>query len=232
MAIYRGSVKMVILDWAGTTVDYGCYAPMVVFQEVFRRRGVEITVGQAREPMGMAKQDHIRAISRIEDVAVAWKRVHGQACSEEDVQAMFEKDFKPLQIECIGQYATLIPGTLEVVAALRKKGIQIGTTTGYFTEAAEINAEVAKKQGYEPDTSVCASDVPAGRDEPWMVYRNMEMARVFPAASVVKVGDTRLDIGEGLNAGVWTVGLSRTGNQVGMNEAELEALPETERRAR
>jgi len=23
----RGPVKLVILDWAGTTMDYGCYAP-------------------------------------------------------------------------------------------------------------------------------------------------------------------------------------------------------------
>ena len=158
---------------------------------------------------------------------MAWKRVYGQVCSEEDVRRMFEEDFKPLQVECIGRYAGLIPGTLETVEALRKKGIRIGTTTGYFTEAAQINADEAKKQGYEPDTSVCASDVPAGRDEPWMVFRNMEMARVFPAASVVKVGDTRLDVGEGLNAGVWTVGLSRTGNQVGLSEAEL-----ADRRAR
>ena len=46
------SLKAVILDWAGTTLDYGCYAPAVVFTEVFKRRGVEISMQEAREPMG------------------------------------------------------------------------------------------------------------------------------------------------------------------------------------
>jgi len=41
---YRGGARAVILDWAGTTLDYGCYAPAVVFIEVFNRQGVEITM--------------------------------------------------------------------------------------------------------------------------------------------------------------------------------------------
>ena len=41
---YRGPLKAVILDWAGTTLDYGCCAPAVVFTEVFKRQGVEISI--------------------------------------------------------------------------------------------------------------------------------------------------------------------------------------------
>lgn len=232
MKRYRGPVKLVILDWAGTTVDYGCYAPMVVFIEVFKRQGVEITVEEARLPMGLAKKDHIRAISKIPEVVAKWQRVHGRPCTEADVNRIFEEYFKPLQVECIGRYSTLIPGMLETVKALREKGVLIGSTTGYFTEAAEINCVEAKKQGYVPDAHVCASDVPAGRPEPWMVFRNMEQTRVFPPDAVVKVGDTRLDIEEGLNAGTWTVGLSRTGNEVGLNEEEIARLASEELRAR
>ena len=44
---YRGPLKAVILDWAGTTLDYGCYAQAVVFTEVFRRQGVEISMEEA-----------------------------------------------------------------------------------------------------------------------------------------------------------------------------------------
>ena len=93
-----------------------------------------------------------------------------------------------------------------------------------ITEAAEINSTEARRQGYEPDSAVCASDVPVGRPEPWMVYRNMEQTGVYPSAAVVKVGDTLLDILEGVNAGTWAVGLSRTGNEVGLNEEEVKAL--------
>lgn len=226
--IYKGPVKLVIFDWAGTTMDYGCYAPAVVFVEVFKRRGVEITMEQARRPMGLKKLDHIRAISQQDEVAALWKKVHGKACAEADVQDMFEKDFVPLQVACIADYSELIPGTVETVNELRGRGIKIGSTSGYFTEAMEINFREAKKQGYVPDVNACASDVPAGRPEPWMVLSNMQQARVFPPEAVVKIDDTKPGIEEGLNAGTWTIGLAKTGNEVGLNEKELAALPADE----
>jgi len=136
---YKGPVKMVILDWAGTTLDYGCYAPAVVFIEVFKRRGVEITMEQARRPMGLKKLDHIRAISQQDEVARLWEKVHKKKCTEADVQDMFEKDFVPLQVACIADYSELIPGTVETVDELKSRGIKIGSTSGYFTEAMEIN---------------------------------------------------------------------------------------------
>lgn len=224
---YRGPVRMVIFDWAGTTVDYGCYAPAVVFIEVFKRHGVEITMEQARAPMGLQKAEHIKAISCIDEVAQKWRKVHGRTCSDSDVTEMFEQHFAPLQIKCIGDYAGIIPGTVETVNELKKRGIKIGSTSGYFTEAMEINFERARQQGYVPDTNSWATRVPYGRPEPWMVFDNMVQARVYPPEAVVKVGDTKPDISEGLNAGTWTVGLSKTGNEVGLNERELAALPES-----
>ncbi len=225
---YKGPVKLVILDWAGTTLDYGCYAPAVVFIEVFKRRGVEITMEQARRPMGLKKLDHIRAISLQDEVAKLWKQVHAKECTEADVQDMFKKDFVPLQVACIADYSQLIPGTVETVNELKSRGIKTGSTTGYFTEAMEINLREAKKQGYDPDVNACASDVPAGRPEPWMVMSNMQQARVFPPEAVVKVDDTRPGISEGLNAGTWTIGVAKTGNEVGLNQQELAALPAEE----
>jgi len=225
---YKGPVKLVILDWAGTTLDYGCYAPAVVFIEVFKRRGVEITMEQARRPMGLKKLDHIRAISRQDEVAKLWKQIRGKKCTEADVQEMFEKDFVPLQVACIADYSELIPGTVETVNELKGRGIKIGSTTGYFTEAMEINLREAKKQGYDPDVNSCASDVPAGRPAPWMVMSNMQQARAFPPEAVVKVDDTKPGISEGLNAGTWTIGVAKTGNEVGLNQQELAALPAEE----
>lgn len=228
---YRGPIKLAVFDWAGTTLDYGCYAPAVVFIEVFKLRGVEITMEQARVPMGLKKLDHIRAISKLDDVAALWEKVHGQRCAEEDVVAMFEEDFKRLQVACIGDYSTLIPGTLETMAEMKNRSIKTGSSSGYFTEAMEINFREAKKQGYCPDSNFCASDVPAGRPEPWMVIGNMQATRTFPPAAVVKIDDTTPGIGEGLNAGTWTIGLSKTGNEVGLTADEIDKLdPETRER--
>ncbi len=220
---YRGPVKAVLLDWAGTTVDYGCYAPAVVFVKVYKKYGVDITMEQAREPMGAHKKVHIRKVSKIPAVAKIWQEVHGQPCTEDDVEAMF-KDFVPMQLSCLADYADLIPGTLEAVEKFRKRGLKIGSTTGFLHEMMDILLVEAKQRGYEPDSTVCAADVPAGRPEPWMCLRNAENLGVYPMEAIVKIGDTRPDIAEGLNAGMWTVGLAKTGNEVGLNAEEIEAL--------
>jgi len=204
-------------------MDYGCYAPAVVFIEVFKRKGVDISIEEAREPMGAHKLVHIRKISQIPSVARRWQEVHGRPCTEEDVQAMFE-EFVPLQLDCLAQYADLIPGTLDVVAELRGRGIKIGSTTGYLREMMDLLSREAADRGYEPDSTVCASDVPAGRPEPWMCLANAQDLGVYPMEACVKIGDTLPDIEEGLNAGMWTIGLAKSGNEVGLNEKEIAEL--------
>jgi phosphonoacetaldehyde hydrolase len=220
---YRGPLKAVILDWAGTTMDYGCYAPAVVFVQVYERKGVPITMAEAREPMGAHKKVHIRMISKMDAVAERWEKVHRRRPTEDDVDAMFE-DFVPLQLACLADYADLIPGCLEAVADFRQRGLQIGSTTGYTGEMMELLLAEAKKRGYEPDASVCATDVPAGRPYPYMCLKNAIDLQVYPMEAIVKVGDTLPDIDEGLNAGMWTIGLAKTGNEIGLNEAEIAAL--------
>lgn len=224
--MYKGPIKLVVLDWAGLTVDYGCFAPAVVFIEVFRRKGVDISMEQARGPMGRYKRDHIKCIFEwYPDVSARWREEHGRDWTEEDVDDMFVNFFKPIQLEVIRDYSKLIPGTLETVNWLRERGIKIGSTTGYFKEAAEINLEKAAKQGYVPDAAFCSDDVPAGRPSPWMVMRNMMETNVFPPAAVVKVDDTVVGVEEGLNAGTWAVGVSKTGTLVGLNEEEITNTP-------
>lgn len=228
---YRGPLKAIILDWAGTTMDYGCFAPAVVFIEVYKRRKIPITMEQAREPMGAHKKVHIRMISRMDAVQEMWEKVYHRKPTEEDVEKMF-KDFVPLQLDCLAQYADLIPGTLEAVADFRKRGLKIGSTTGYTTEMMEVLLAEAKKRGYTPDSSVCAAQVPAGRPYPWMCLQNAMNLQVFPMEAFVKVGDTLPDIAEGLNAGMWTIGLAKTGNELGLTEQQIAALPPEEIKVR
>jgi len=220
---YRGPLKGVILDWAGTTMDYGCYAPAVVFTEIYKRFGVEITMEQAREPMGAHKRTHILQISQNEQVRQMWQEAHGRPPTEEDVDEMFEQ-FVPRQVEVLADYADLIPGCLEALEEFRKRDLKIGSTTGYLPAMMELLLKEAAARGYEPDATVCAGDVPAGRPEPWMCVRNAEKLRIYPMEAIVKVGDTLPDIYEGQNAGMWTVALTMTGNEMGLNEKEIEAL--------
>ncbi len=227
MRAYCGRVKAVVLDWAGTTVDYGSFAPTAVLLRLFADFGVPITAEQARSPMGLMKRDHLRAIAQIPEIGQAWQERHGRPCVEADIDAMFQV-FVPQQIAVLGAYADPIPGVVEACAAFRTRGLKIGSTTGYTRAMMEVLAPEARRRGYAPDVWVSANDVPAGRPTPWMMYQNAMRLDIYPMAAVVKIGDTPADIQEGLNAGAWTIGLAKTGNELGLTQAEVEALsPDT-----
>jgi len=217
---YRGPLKAVVLDWAGTTLDYGCFAPAVVFMEVFKRKGVEISIDEARGPMGAHKKTHIELISQDDNVARRWEAVHGRKPDAADVEAMYV-DFIPRQMACLADYADLIPGTLEAVAEFRRRGLKVGSTTGYNEEMTNLLRVEAKRRGYEPDSTVCATQVPAGRPHPYMCFQNAIDLQVYPMEAIVKIGDTLPDIDEGLNAGTWTIGLAKTGNELGLTEERI-----------
>jgi len=221
--IYSGPLKAVILDWAGTAVDYGSFAPTAVFLRLFESRGVKISPEDARSGMGLMKKDHLRTILARPAVIEAWESAHGAAPKETDVDDLFEH-FVPLQLNVLKDYAEPIPGLLGTLKDLRQRGLKIGSTTGYIRSMMDILAPEAARRGYQPDCIVCPDEVPAGRPYPWMCYQNAMQLGIFPMTAMVKVGDTITDIEEGLNAGMWSVGISMTGNLVGLSNAEVESL--------
>jgi phosphonoacetaldehyde hydrolase len=225
---YTGPLKAVVLDWAGTTVDHGCMAPAETFVAAFAAMGVEITTPEAREPMGLPKWRHIQAITQTPRVAAAWTRRHGAAPADGDVDALYAR-FLPLQIETVARHSDVIAGVVEAVAWLRGRGCKIASTTGYPREVMEVVVRVAKGQGYAPDTMVCAGDTPAGRPGPFMALKALVDLSISPVEAVVKIGDTVVDVEEGLNGGMWTIGLSASGNEVGLTAAQLAASPAAQR---
>jgi phosphonoacetaldehyde hydrolase len=225
---YRGPLKALVLDWAGTVVDYGSRAPAAVFVEVFAQRGVEISIEEARGPMGRAKRDHIRAITEMPRVASSWRAVQGAPCTEKDIDDLYE-DFLPRQLRSIGQYSDLIPGVVETIEECRKRGLKIGSSTGYTTEIMEVVTARAREQGFSPDVMLCASDIADGRPAPWLIFENARRLGVYPMAAIAKIDDTVAGIEAGLNAGTWTIGVAKTGNEVGLSEVELNDRSESER---
>ena len=221
---YRGPVRAVIFDWAGTIVDYGSRAPAGVFIEVYRRHGVALTAAQARGPMGMQKRDHIAALAALPEVAQAWRTANGADLGDADIDRMYE-EFLPLQLECLTDYADIIPGALDTFAACRQRGIRIGTSTGYGRPLMDILVPAAARQGLQADAVVCADDVPAGRPAPWMCFENAKRLGVWPMEAIVKIDDTLPGIDAGMNAGEWTVGVVRSGNEDGRSPQEIAAMP-------
>lgn len=225
---YRGPLKAVVFDWAGTMVDHGSRAPMDAFVRAFAEFGIALSVADARGPMGLPKMDHILAIARLPHVAQAWETRHGRPFSRSDAEAVFAV-FEPMTIEAVRAHAALIPGAREAAEACRARGLKIGSTTGYTRPVMAVLAPLAAAQGYTPDCLICAGDLPAGRPTPCMMYANFAQLGVFPPEAVVKVDDTAPGIAEGAAAGCWTVGVALTGNEVGLSAEELAALPEEQR---
>ena len=230
---YRGQVKAVILDWSGTTADAYVLAPAVVFVDVFRKHGVEISMAEARGPMGLRKDLHIKALTEVPEIAARWEGVHGKRPDQEEVDAMFA-DFVPMQLACLREYTALLPGVAETTQRLQAEGIKIGSSTGFTRPMVDILEEDAKEQGYVPDASVAGDEVVNGaRPKPFMVYRNLDLLDVHPIQSVVKVDDTVSGVGEALEAGCWGVGIARYSNYMDIDSLEHEkSLPEAEMQRR
>ncbi|NBC82843.1 MAG: phosphonoacetaldehyde hydrolase [Bacteroidetes bacterium] len=217
----KGSLKAVIFDWAGTTVDYGCIAPTRVFVEVLAKKGIEITMQDAREPMGLAKKDHLVALLKMDKVQQQWKQKY-QVEMDEDIPNKLYNDLEPSLAAIVADYSTPINGAVDLLEQLRRNHVKVGSTTGYVSTMMDRVIPVAGNHGFTPDAIITSSDVTDGRPKPWMCYLNAIRLNVFPMHHTVKIGDTIADIEEGLNAGMWTIGITKSGNEVGLSEHDVQ----------
>jgi phosphonoacetaldehyde hydrolase len=222
-----GKFKAVVFDWAGTMIDFGSFAPMGVFVRTFKQFGVEVSVEEARGPMGLPKWDHIRAMLDQTRIAAAWTKAHGAAPTDRDADAIY-KVFVPMNEEVVADYAALVPGALDMLEALRAKGFRVGSTTGYTRSIMERVMPLAAAQGYTPECLICADDMKHGRPTPMNMYKCFIDLDVWPASAVIKVDDTEPGIAEGVAAGCVTVGVALSGNAVGRTPEELAALTPVE----
>lgn len=228
---YQAPVKLqaAILDWAGTVVDFGSFAPTQIFVEAFAEFGVAVSLAEARGPMGMGKWDHIRTLCNVPEIAARYQARFGRLPSDADVTAIYER-FMPLQIEKIAEHSALIPGALEAIATLRGKGLKIGSCSGYPAVVMDKVVKLAASNGYVADHVVATDEVPNGRPHPAQALANVIALGISDVAACVKVDDTWPGILEGRSAGMWTVALTMSGNALGLTYDEYQALP-AERRA-
>lgn len=230
-------IECIIFDWAGTTIDYGCFAPVAAFVKAFQDLQINLTIEEARGPMGMTKIDHIRELFKLETVASQYKALLGRDWTEQDVVEM-NKKFETYLFASLTEYTDEIPGVFSVVDELRKAGLKIGSTTGYTAAMMKVVAPVVAQKGYSPDCYVTSDGLPGGRPLPFMIYQNMINLAVSSPKSIIKVGDTVADVKEGVNAGVWSVGVILGSSEMGlteqqtkeMNSSDLESMMEVVRK--
>ena len=224
----KQDIGLIIFDWAGTLLDFGCRAPLSAFHTAFQNAGLPITDDIARRPMGAHKRDHVREILRYPEIA---QRVRAELNREPDeslTDSIYE-DFAKLLPALLPRHAEPIPGCVETLQWLRDRGIRIGSTTGYTRGMMDVLEPVARDVGIVPEIIICADEVPQARPAPWAGFRIAERLGVYPMGRAIKIGDTPADMAEGRNAGMICIGLSECGNEVGLSQEALAALSDAER---
>ncbi len=225
-------MEAVILDWSGTAVDYGCFAPVKAFLATFAKYGVRPTLEETRKPMGMLKRDHLRAMLAVPRIRESFTRAAGHSCGERDAERMYAT-FEEELLSILPDYSEPLPFVAETVRGLRARGVKIGSTTGYTDRMMALVAPAAKALGYEPDLWLTPDAAGGrGRPYPYMIFQNMEKLGASSVRKVLKVGDTVSDIREGKNAGVWTAGVVKGSSELGLSREDYDALPPEEARLR
>jgi phosphonoacetaldehyde hydrolase len=216
-------LQAAILDWAGTVVDFGSFAPTQIFVEAFAEFDVQVSIEEARGPMGMGKWDHIRTLCNVPDIAERYRKVFGRTPTDDDVTALYNR-FMPLQIEKIAVHSALIPGALDTLTGLRQGGLKIGSCSGYPKVVMDKVVELAAQNGYVADHVVATDETPNGRPWPAQALANVIAMGIDDVAACVKVDDTVPGILEGRRAGMWTVALVCSGNALGLTWEGYQAL--------
>lgn len=219
----KNRIELVVFDLAGTVVDYGSRAPAGAFCELFGRHGITATEREARAPMGKHKRDHIAEMLAMPSIAKQWKEKRGKDWNVADLDALFD-EFLPLQLEALPQYSEAIPGVAAMLETLRMMGVKTAATTGYNNAMTDLLLHKLAAQDVAFDFACCAAEVAAGRPRPWMIFHCMEALDVCPAGAVINIGDTIADVQADVNAGVWSVGVTKTGNMTGLSREETERL--------
>jgi phosphonoacetaldehyde hydrolase len=217
-----------LVDWAGTIVDFGSRAPIVAFLKAFEESSVPISESEARAPMGMAKWEHIEAVLKTERVSQAWKTSYGRPWTHTDVDMIYER-FLPLQAKTAERFSSVIPGAVAALSDARQRGMKVGSTSGYPQAVMDTVIAEARAQGLTVDACACAGDTRMGRPMPFMLYKVLLELELGAVWRCVVVDDTPVGIEAARNAGTWAVGVTISGNEVGLSPEDWMALDKTER---
>lgn len=202
------NIKLLVFDLAGTTVDdsvEGVPLVAVAMKETFEKHGYNIDAEIVNKYRGMEKREAIQCI--LNDL-------HKQSNTSPniDVEVIF-KDFKYFLNKHLSSIRNEIPGTTDVFRKLKSAGLKIAVGSGFPHSVVE---EIVSTLHWTELVDYLSSAEKAGngRPHPAMILSAMKFFDITDPRSVVKVGDTKIDVLEGKNAECWTVSVL-TGTQSG-----------------
>lgn len=196
------ATTMVVFDIAGTTVKDENHVA-ASFIHAFESSGFTVTTADANPLMGYHKPLAIRIM--LEQL--------GAAVTDE----LVDKIHRAFEEEMIDFYAGSpsvqpMDDTEEVFMQLKEKGVRVVLNTGFSRIIADTI--VGRFQWMERglvDDYIGSNEVERGRPYTDMINILMTRGGIEEAGTVVKVGDTPVDIEEGRNAGCGSVIAVTTG---------------------
>lgn len=185
-------IKAVVFDMAGTTVDEKSTVYRTI-HEVLRIKGVEVRF-ETVLAHGAGKEKR----QAFSDVMTATGLQASDAFISEcyaDFQHTLEATYKEAPIAAM-------PGVLDLFQYLRDKGIAVVLNTGYPEHIARLLIDrLDWREGGTFDLLVTASKVSKARPHPDMILYAIDRLGLDGGHELAKVGDTVVDVLEGLNAG-------------------------------
>ena len=187
------NIELVVFDMAGTTiVDNGEIA--AAFQTALKHFGYDVPTDAINMVMGYKKTKAIKMMLNL----------YGPSTSIteeliEEIHAVFLNEMA--RHYCDVNEIEILPYAEEIFLFLKLKGIKVALDTGFTKQIADI---IINKLGWLKnniiDCMVCSDEVPKGRPYPFMIEKIMQQVGVIDSQKVIKVGDTEVDVNEGLNA--------------------------------
>jgi phosphonatase-like hydrolase len=208
-------IKMVVFDMAGTTVDEDNVVYKTL-QEAIVKHSISVTLDEVLS-YGAGKEK-LQAIMDILDQT-------NHPASPGIVKEIYNYFINQLAINYNTLEIKALPNVERVFKELIERNIKVVLNTGYNRETAEsLIDKLGWKSSVDFDLLVTASDVKQNRPQPDMILFAMEELNINDPSSVIKIGDSAIDILEGKNAGCClNIGIT-TGAQT--REQLLEANPD------
>lgn len=211
--VYKGPIKTVIFDLEGTIIDPGCMAPVEALTDLFSNYGYYLSVTEARNNLHIKRETYIKSLTdyiKILAEKTILKTNRNLALLD---STNMTNEYMQLQEKYFQEFNTIIEGSYNLFGKLREDKIKIGVTTNYNNRLGIKIYDQLVSQHLKPDSFVTESKVFNGSiPSPSMIYQTLDILNTYPVQSVIKVDDTSIGIQEGLNAGCWTIGVSKWSN--------------------
>jgi len=189
------SIKLVVFDIAGTTVKDE-HNVSKAFQAALKMYNYDIPLEMINPLMGYEKNQaitqmlHLHEADESKITAGLVDEIHREFVKQMIWFYQNEPGIEPL------------PNVEETFAALHQQGVLVGVNTGFSKDIADtvVNRLQWREKGLI-DYLVGSDEVELGRPHPYMIRKMMDEAGITDPLEVAKVGDTEVDMREGLNAG-------------------------------